>query len=335
MANRVQTIRYYTTLQRPPVTEFSGELYVNFADLQIGVLDTSKSPVDFVAIRYYSQLAKYVAGDFAVYNGALYRCIQDTVVGPFDGVRWSIFVSLQEITVLIAVETNRAQAAEQALQSSINTEITNRQNADTNLQNQINNLSNTITSIFPPGMSMDYYGSAAPVGWLLENGAIYNISNYPALGALLGSTYGGNGTTTFAVPNSLTRFGIAAGAGFPLGSMGGSASATIALGNLPSHTHTIQPHTHTGGIGTHTHPTVSDVGVPNPLAGVTNTLAAPGVGVGATGPSYVLLNSMNTGPGAGAITITPSGVLASDAAGGGAPLTTLPPYISRTRVIKT
>jgi microcystin-dependent protein len=338
VASRVQTIRYYTTLERPPVTEYSGELYINYADIQIGALDTSKSPVDFVAVRYFSQLALYVEGDYVVYNGYLYKCIQDTVVGPFDGTRWSEILDVQEVQVLIAIETQRAEAAEQALQNNLNTETANRQAADTTLQNEINGLNTAISNLLPPGISADYYGSVAPTGWLIEDGTVYNISQYPALGALLGNRFGGNGTTTFATPPSVGRFGVAVGAGFPLGSMGGAGSATLNATNMPVHTHTIQPHGHTGTIGNHAHPTYDNNS--GTLAGVAPTLGVPvGVGTANQGPSYVLLNSVNTGPSSGAINVNLSALLTTDPAGGSGgattPINTLPPYISRTRIIKT
>jgi hypothetical protein len=334
VANRVQTIRYYTTLQRPPTTEFSGELYINYADIQIGALDKSKSPVDFVAIRYYSQLALYVEGDYSVYNGLLYRCIQDTVIGSFDGSRWSEILDVQEVQVLIAIETQRAETAEAALQANINAEIANRIAGDTNLQNEINGLNTTIASLLPTGVSMDYYGVNAPTGWLLEDGTVYSISQYPQLGALLGNRFGGNGTTTFATPPSLGRFGVATSSSFPLGSMGGAATATIAIGNLPSHTHTIQPHGHSGAIGLHTHTTYDNSG--GEVAGVSPTLGVPvGVGTADRGPSYVDLSTVHTGGATGTITVNLSALLTSDATGSGAPLSTLPPYIARTRIIKT
>ena len=324
MANRVQTIRYYTTLERPPTTEFSGELYINYADIQIGALDLSHSPVDFVAVRYYSQLAMYVAGDFAIYNGNLYRCLENSTTGAFDSTRWSYFADTQEVNVLIAGETLRAEAAEQLLQTEINTETANRIAGDTNLQNEINALTTALSNVFPPGVSMDYYGSVAPTGWLLENGATYTVNAYPALGALLGGSPGGN----FTVPNSMNRFGVAAGATYPLLSTGGSTTVTLNLANLPSHTHTIQPHTHTGGVGNHTHPSVGVGGYGAVSSGVD---IAPGFG----GAGTTDLSTLQTGTGQGTITINPSAILTSDATGSAAPVTTLPPYISRTRIIKT
>lgn len=63
----------------------------------------------------------------------------------------------------------------------------------------INLISEKLTSI--PGMISPYAASTIPTGWLRCDGSVYNISSYPALGNLLSSTYGGNGTTTFGVPD--------------------------------------------------------------------------------------------------------------------------------------
>jgi microcystin-dependent protein len=53
-----------------------------------------------------------------------------------------------------------------------------------------------------------FAGSTAPTGYLLCDGTVYNISTYPTLGALLLSTYGGNGTTTFGVPDLKQRIPV-------------------------------------------------------------------------------------------------------------------------------
>jgi microcystin-dependent protein len=324
VASRVQTIRYYTTLERPPVTEFSGELYINFADIQIGALDTSKSPVDFVAVRYYSQLALYVAGDFVIYNGSLYRCLQNNTQGAFDNTKWSLFADLQEIQVLIAIETQNRINADQVLQNEIDAETTRAELAEQNLQNEINATNTALANVFPPGVSMDYYGVNAPAGWLLEDGSVYNISTYPALGALLGNRFGGNGTTTFAVPPSLNRFGVTAGSSFPLGSMGGSTTAALNLTNLPSHTHTIQPHGHTSQ--PHTHQFSSNT------IGMSVTVSSIGFAAGVGAPPAVNLSG-DIQP--ATVVINNSLTLTTDPVGGGTPINILPPYISRTRIIKT
>lgn len=92
------------------------------------------------------------------------------------------------------------------------------------------------TGAVPVGTIVMYGAASAPTGWLLCNGAIASISSYPTLGALLGSTYGGNGTTTFGVPDLRGRSPVGYGAGPGLTSRalndsGGSESATLGAGS--------------------------------------------------------------------------------------------------------
>lgn len=79
--------------------------------------------------------------------------------------------------------------------------------------------------------------AAAPEGYLLLNSTvtIYNIATYPALAALLGTTYGGDGVTTFGVPSMRDMFPLGAGAEFALGATGGSKKISIA--QMPGHDH--------------------------------------------------------------------------------------------------
>lgn len=86
-------------------------------------------------------------------------------------------------------------------------------------------------------------GSFAPRGWLSCNGAILSIAQNTAFFALLGTTFGGNGQTTFAIPDfrGRTPVGTGQGPGLPsidLGEMSGQPSTTLLLTNLPLHTHT-------------------------------------------------------------------------------------------------
>ena len=86
----------------------------------------------------------------------------------------------------------------------------------------------------------------APQGWFLCNGQTLPISQYSALFALLGTTFGGNGTSNFMLPNLQGRVPICPGTGAGLsavdwGQMGGQASVTLTANQLPAHTHAVTP----------------------------------------------------------------------------------------------
>src|SRR5215211_7506519 len=76
-----------------------------------------------------------------------------------------------------------------------------------------------------------------PKGWALCNGQLLPINQNQALFALLGTTYGGNGQTTFALPNLRGRVPIHMGNGHALGEAAGSTSVTVNIQQLPTHLH--------------------------------------------------------------------------------------------------
>jgi microcystin-dependent protein len=85
----------------------------------------------------------------------------------------------------------------------------------------------------------------APVGWALCNGQLLQISQNDALFALIGTTYGGDGQTTFALPNLQSRIPIHHGQGtgtsnYVLGQVSGSEQVTLTSAQIPSHSHTAQ-----------------------------------------------------------------------------------------------
>ena len=76
-----------------------------------------------------------------------------------------------------------------------------------------------------------------PKGWALCNGQFLPINQNQALFALLGTTYGGNGQTTFALPNLRGQVPISFGSGHTLGEAAGSTAVTINIQQLSTHVH--------------------------------------------------------------------------------------------------
>jgi microcystin-dependent protein len=79
----------------------------------------------------------------------------------------------------------------------------------------------------------------APRGWTQCNGQILPINQNQALFSLLGTTYGGNGQTTFALPDMRGRAPIHFGNGHTLGERGGEVNHTLTISEMPMHTHTL------------------------------------------------------------------------------------------------
>lgn len=86
----------------------------------------------------------------------------------------------------------------------------------------------------------------APKGWAQCNGQLLPINQNQALFSLLGTTFGGNGQTTFALPDLRGRVPISMGAGYNLGQRAGETAHTLTVQELPTHYHG-QPKAVTGG----------------------------------------------------------------------------------------
>ena len=86
-----------------------------------------------------------------------------------------------------------------------------------------------------------------PKGWALCNGQLLPINQNQALFALLGTTYGGNGQTNFALPNLRGRVPIHFGGAHNLGEAAGSTSVTVNIQQLPTHMHGLQASSNSAG----------------------------------------------------------------------------------------
>ena len=136
----------------------------------------------------------------------------------------------------------------------------------------------------------------APKGWALCNGQTLPINQNQALFSLLGTTYGGDGITTFKLPNLQARMPVHQSSNYVIGSLGGQSSHTLLLQEMPLHNH--------GAVGVSTTAASDETSgnswaasQQNPYATSSNTTLAPGT-LGQSGGSqphnnmapYLVLN---------------------------------------------
>lgn len=138
----------------------------------------------------------------------------------------------------------------------------------------------------------------APHGWALCDGQILPINQNQALFALLGTTYGGNGTTDFALPDLRGRRAISSGGTHTLGQFAGEEGVTLVLNQIPAHSHTFVANSAPGnalGPGSHYWASASQVNLYSTSASLT---ALSPLAIGFTGgnqphdnmPPYLVLN---------------------------------------------
>ncbi len=138
------------------------------------------------------------------------------------------------------------------------------------------------------GEIMLFAGNFAPVGWLPCNGQLLAISQYTALFSILGTFYGGNGTSNFALPNLQGRMAIGVGTGPGLtpraqGEMAGEENHTLLTTEMPAHNPAAFGDANDGTSDSPSgmNPARTPAGVPQYGAGTGATLAA--THIGATG----------------------------------------------------
>jgi microcystin-dependent protein len=82
-----------------------------------------------------------------------------------------------------------------------------------------------------------FAGNFAPAGWMFCEGQLLPISEYETLFNLIGTTYGGDGESTFALPDLRGRLPIHFGNGFTLAETGGVEEVTLTVSQIPAHSH--------------------------------------------------------------------------------------------------
>lgn len=91
-----------------------------------------------------------------------------------------------------------------------------------------------------------FAGNFAPAGWMFCEGQLLPISEYETLFQLIGTTYGGDGESTFALPDLRGRIPLHQGNGFILAETGGAEEITLTVNQIPAHSHPFLASTATG-----------------------------------------------------------------------------------------
>jgi len=154
-----------------------------------------------------------------------------------------------------------------------------------------------------------FAGNFAPRSWAFCSGQLLAISTNTALFSILGTTYGGNGVNTFALPDLRSRVAIHQGQGpglsnYVLGQQAGSETVTLTTAQIPAHNHTFTANGNTSNMSATT--------TGNYLNGKTES----GETVVSTGSSLTTLNPASVG-----------------AAGGNQPHPNIPPYLCLNYII--
>ncbi len=167
------------------------------------------------------------------------------------------------------------------------------------------------------GMVQYFAFDFAPKGYALANGALLSIQQNAALFSLFGTFYGGNGTTTFGIPDLRGRAIIGQSTSYTMGERIGTATTSLLTSNMPVHTHTA-----TATIAASNNKTTDNVNSPggNYPAGVFEQRG--------TGLMYTATLGANPGTlGAPTVTVNP--------AGGSVPFNTQNPYLAVTACVAT
>lgn len=105
-----------------------------------------------------------------------------------------------------------------------------------------------------------FAGNFAPAGWMFCDGQLVSISENEALFQLIGTTYGGDGQSTFALPDLRGRLPVHQGSGFLMGQAGGVEEVSLTTAQLPAHSHSFLASSDTAGASSPANNVVGQVG---------------------------------------------------------------------------
>lgn len=180
----------------------------------------------------------------------------------------------------------------------------NPQDALQSIQRNFEAIAQTLAPPVPTGTVLPYAAATAPEGYLICDGSEKPVKDYPALDALLGTTYGartngsgGAGSTHFRLPDLQGRVIVSKGTHSSVNDLGENDGTTTVSSRRPQHNHTVTDpgHTHDTGGGGNASGSQNVLTSPAASGGWSVVSATTGITVGLSGgttdaPSYIVLN---------------------------------------------
>jgi microcystin-dependent protein len=130
-----------------------------------------------------------------------------------------------------------------------------------------------------------FAGNFAPAGWMFCEGQLLPISEFETLFNLIGTTYGGDGQSTFALPDLRGRLPIHMGGGFTLAENGGVEQVTLTTQQIPTHSHSLNATTNIANQNSASGALLAQPTVMIPYFGATGTQTLAANSIGSVGGS--------------------------------------------------
>ncbi len=221
---------------------------------EVSLVSSTANTVATSASQFSTQLGTIAAGTTVEYT--LRMLVDATASGPLT------HTAIATTDTVDSTLVNNTATETTAVATTLTTNDTGGGGSISNLQPYSTlNYAIALQGTFPSrnlsiapllGAVMPFAGNFAPRGWALADGQLLSIAQNTALFSILGTTYGGDGRTTFALPDLRGRVPVGAGTGpglppVSLGQQLGSETLTLTAANLPIHTHPLPDSVNTTG----------------------------------------------------------------------------------------